>query len=137
MLTFLNLKIKLMLNWLTMWKLFKYRVFPGPYFPVFELLIPIQSEYRKIRIRQNSVFGHFSLSDCSFFRCWCLPIPQVSPVISEDTGTNKLRRILPISLISFVVFATVVVALLLIASWDRDEKRIKSKTAHNISESTW
>ena len=64
------------------------------------------------------------------------PVPQVFPVISEDTGTNKLRRILPISLISFVVFAAVVVALLLIASWDRDEKRIKSKTAHNISEST-
>ena len=64
------------------------------------------------------------------------PVPQVFPVISEHTGTNKLRRILPISLISFVVFAAVVVALLLIASWDRDEKRIKSKTVHNISEST-
>ena len=79
LLTFLNLKIKLMLNWLTVWKLSKYRVFPGPYFPVFGLLIPIQSEYRKIRIRQNSVFGHFSLSDCSFFRCWCLPYPASFP----------------------------------------------------------
>ena len=64
------------------------------------------------------------------------PVPQVFPVISEHTGTNKLRRILPISLISFVVFAAVVVALLLIASWDREEQRSKSKTAQNISEST-
>ena len=42
-------------------------VFSGPYFPVFGLNtdiygvnIRIQSEYRKIRTRRNSVFGHFS-----------------------------------------------------------------------------
>ena len=45
-------------------------VFSGPYFPVFGLNteiyrvnLRIQSEYRKIRIRKNSVFGHFSRSD--------------------------------------------------------------------------
>ena len=46
-----------------------YGVISGPYFPVFELNteieygnLRIQSEYRKIRTRNNSVFGHFSRS---------------------------------------------------------------------------
>ena len=50
-------------------KVSKYGVFPGPYFPVFELNMEIysvnlriQSKYRKIRTRKNSVFGHFSRS---------------------------------------------------------------------------
>ena len=45
----------------------KYRVISGPYFPIFGLNaeifhanLCIQSEYRKIRTRNNSVFGHFS-----------------------------------------------------------------------------
>ena len=45
----------------------KYGVISGPYFPVFGLNteiysvnICIQSEYRKIQTRNNSVFGHFS-----------------------------------------------------------------------------
>ena len=45
--------------------------FSGPYFPVFELNMEIysenlciQSEYRKIRTRKNSVFGHFLCSGC-------------------------------------------------------------------------
>ena len=49
----------------TAWKVSKYRVFSGPYFPVFGLNtetgsvnLPIQSQYRKIRTRKNSVFGH-------------------------------------------------------------------------------
>ena len=44
-------------------------VISGPYFPVFRLNteidsvnIRIQSEYRKIRTRKHSVFGHFSRS---------------------------------------------------------------------------
>ena len=48
----------------------KYRVIPGPYFPVFglnteicEVNLRIQSEYRKIWTWNNSVFGHFSHSD--------------------------------------------------------------------------
>ena len=51
----------------TAWKVSKYGVISGPYFPVFGLntersggSLRIQSEYRKIRIRNNSVFGHFS-----------------------------------------------------------------------------
>ena len=45
----------------------KYVVFSGSYFSEFrlnmeicEVNIPIQSEYRKILTRKNSVFGHFS-----------------------------------------------------------------------------
>ena len=44
----------------------KYGVFSGPYFPVFRLNTEIYSvnvrirfEYRKIRTRKNSEFGHF------------------------------------------------------------------------------
>ena len=44
----------------TSWKVFKYGVISGPYFPLFGLNLRIQSEYRKIRTRNNSVFGHFS-----------------------------------------------------------------------------
>ena len=53
----------------TAWKVSKYGVIFGPYFPVFGLNteiyrvnLRIQSEYRKIRTRNNSVFGHFSHS---------------------------------------------------------------------------
>ena len=56
----------------TAWKVSKYGVIFGLYFPVFglnteiyfvDLLLHIQSEYRKIQTRNNSVFGHFSRSD--------------------------------------------------------------------------
>ena len=56
----------------TAWKVSKKGVFSGPYFPVFVLNMEIygvnlriQSEYRKIRTRKNSVFGHFSRSEPS------------------------------------------------------------------------
>ena len=52
------------------WKKSKYGVIPGPYLPVFKLNMErysispcIQSKYRKIRTRHNSVFGHFSHSE--------------------------------------------------------------------------
>ena len=54
----------------TTWKVSKYGVISGLYFPVFGLNMErkrvsfrIQSEHRKIRTRNNSVFGHFSRSD--------------------------------------------------------------------------
>ena len=57
---------------LTAWKVSKYGFISGPYFPVFQLNtdiysvnLCIQSEYRKIRNRNNFVFGHFSRSDLS------------------------------------------------------------------------
>ena len=53
----------------TAWKVSKYGVFSGPYFPVFgrnteiyEVNLRIQSEYRKTRTTKNSIFGHFSRS---------------------------------------------------------------------------
>ena len=57
---------------LTVWKVSKYGVFSGPYFPAFglnteryEVSLRIQSECGKIRTRKYSVFGHFSRSDSS------------------------------------------------------------------------
>ena len=47
------------------WKVSKCRVFSSPYFPVFGL--NIQSEYRKIRTRKYSAFGHFSCNVCLCF----------------------------------------------------------------------
>ena len=53
----------------TAWKVYKWGVFSGPYFPAFELnaeryflSFRIQSECWKIRTRKNSLFGHFSRS---------------------------------------------------------------------------
>ena len=48
----------------TAWKVSKYGVISGPYFSVVNLRI--QSEYRKLRTRNNSVFGHFSRSAYHF-----------------------------------------------------------------------
>ena len=54
------------------WKVSKYGVFSGPYFPVLRLNMDvysvnlrIQTKYRKIRTRKKSVFGHFSRSEPS------------------------------------------------------------------------
>ena len=53
----------------TAWKVPKYGLFSGPYFPTFGLnteryeeSLRFQSECGKIRTRKNSVFGHFSCS---------------------------------------------------------------------------
>ena len=53
----------------TKWKVSKYGVFSGPYFPSFGLNtviysahLRIQSKYRKIRTRKDSPFGRFSSS---------------------------------------------------------------------------
>ena len=54
----------------TAWKVSKYGVFSGPYFPTFGLntekygvSLRIQPKWGKIRTRKNSVFGHSSRSD--------------------------------------------------------------------------
>ena len=54
---------------LTAWKVSKYGVISGPYFPVFGLNtgidginLRIYPEYRKIQTKNNSVFGFFSCS---------------------------------------------------------------------------
>ena len=81
---------------LTAWGVSKYGVISGPYFPVFRLNMEIysvnlciQPEYRKMRTRNNSEFGHISRSRrhsiyaSSFWvlpkkaLCWCAKI-QIS-----------------------------------------------------------
>ena len=54
---------------ITAWKVSKYRVISGPYFPAsglnterFEVSLCIQSKWGKIRTRRNSAFGQFSRS---------------------------------------------------------------------------
>ena len=66
----------------TVWKVCKCGVISGPYFSVFILNteiysvnLPIQSECRKIRTRNNSVFGHFSRS------------------VNNRTGKNTMSRV--------------------------------------------
>ena len=58
------------------WKVSKYGVISGPYFPasglnteIYEVSLRIQSEHRKIRVRNNSVFGLFSRSTCEYYFC--------------------------------------------------------------------
>ena len=46
----------------TAWKVSKYGVFSGPCFLIYSVNLCIQSEYKKIRTRKNSVFGQFSRS---------------------------------------------------------------------------
>ena len=59
----------------TAWKVSKYGVFSGLYFPAFRLnterysvSLRIQSKCRKMRTRRNSLFGHFSRSVILMFR---------------------------------------------------------------------
>ena len=60
----------------------KYGVIFGPHFPEFGLNaeiygvdLRIQSEYMKIRARNNSVFGHFLRSkSLGFYFIWCLQL---------------------------------------------------------------
>ena len=59
------------------WKVSKYGVFSGPYFPAFGLNterygvpLRIKSKCGKIRFRKNSAFGHFSRSVFLVLRLW-------------------------------------------------------------------
>ena len=47
----------------TAWKVSKYRVLSGPYFPAYSVSLHIHFEYEKIWTRKNSVFGHFPRSE--------------------------------------------------------------------------
>ena len=62
----LRLKNSLLEVIITAWKVSKYEVFSGPYFPVFGMNteiyranVRIQSEYRKMSTRKNSLFRPF------------------------------------------------------------------------------
>ena len=87
----------------TAWKVSKYRVFSGPYFPVFRLKteiysvnLRIQSECRKIRIRKDSVFGHISRGDLvltlSCRKIFSRIITSVSLKLSFDVA-NRAKAI--------------------------------------------
>ena len=84
----------------TAWKVSKYRVISGWYFPVFglnaeiyEVNLRIQSEYRKIRARNNSVFWHFSRSALFFLFDWS-PCLNVSKTLigCVRMNQNKIDR---------------------------------------------
>ena len=60
----------ILIDWNTAWKVSKYGVISGPYFPVvgpnteiYYVNLRIQSKYRKIGTRNNTIFGHFSRSE--------------------------------------------------------------------------
>ena len=62
---------------ITAWKVSRYGVFSGSYFPAFGLnteryfvSLHIQSECEKIRTRKYSVFGHISHSACFYRGCF-------------------------------------------------------------------
>ena len=85
----------------TAWKVSKYGVFSGPYFPAFGLnterygvFLRIQSEYGKIRTRRNSVFGHFSPSDGVLKKiCFYYLIMCIYWTIFVTIGSQKRRKI--------------------------------------------
>ena len=74
----------------TAWKVSKYGVISDPYFSAFGLNtemngavnLRIQSEFKKIRTRNNSVFGHFSRSSNAWY------IYQVMVCVGFETDEN-------------------------------------------------
>ena len=72
-----------------MWKVSKYEVFSGPYFPAFGLnteryllSLRIQSECGKMRTRKNSVFGNISHS---------ITYHKTFPIIISFNSSSLLR----------------------------------------------
>ena len=100
-----TIKIQLLFYFHTARKVSKYGVFSGPCFPAFGLnkerysvSLRIRSECRKIRIRKNSVFGHFSLSakftfdwthrkqlNCTHFKVvWINYVRDTTAIVTES-----------------------------------------------------
>ena len=74
----------------------KYGVFSGPYFPSFGLdteiygvNLRIQSKYKKIRTRKNSVLGHFSRRDGRAKAKYQNPKAHSDRVISVVTSAKR------------------------------------------------
>ena len=89
----------------TVWNVFKYGVFSGPYFPAFGLntvryfvSLHIQSKCGKVRTRKNSVFVHFSRSDI-----------QVTKMITLSFGKfiHEMLQLLVICKVKVSVSSTV------------------------------
>ena len=87
----------------TAWKVSKYGVFSGPYFPAFGLnterffvSFRIQSECGKIRTRKNYIFGYFSRSDTREEMLYVLLIPfRTLPVIHRCLARIKVKFLSP------------------------------------------
>ena len=87
----------------TAWKVSKYGVFSGPYFPVFGLNtviyglnLRIQSEYWKIRTRKNFVFGHVLRNEfCQSIRSIWKNEASKWPIlrVGDNDETNSLFAI--------------------------------------------
>ena len=82
----------------TAWKVPKYGVISGPYFPVFRLnteysvSFRIQSEYRKILTRNNSVLGHFPRSGGNRHYVhlpFCWSWPEAWDILQKREGNKK------------------------------------------------
>ena len=77
-----------------LWKVSKYGVLSGPYFPAlgvnterYEISLHIHSECGKIRTRNNSVFGHFSRSDAMIW----FKMNQFKALISQRDCSHSNR----------------------------------------------
>ena len=82
-------------NGLTAWKVSQCGVISGPYFPVFGMNteiygvnLHIHSEYRKIRTRNNFVFGHFPRSE--YFNQSC-KVQNLNKVRHHQILCNECR----------------------------------------------
>ena len=96
-------EVRFTLDTFTAWKASKYRVISGSYFPVFRLntqrysvSLRIQSEYRKIRTRNNSVFGHFSRSISILFwkKLWCKWLQRVCILLVKIESNSRFYILL-------------------------------------------
>ena len=81
----------------TAWKVSKYGVFSGPYFPTFGLnterygvSLRIQSKCGKRRTRENSVFGHFSRSAGYLKVFFMVPGPFCYRRVPLDSGIKMI-----------------------------------------------
>ena len=83
----------------------RYRVISGPYFPAFrlnteryEVSIRIQSECRKIRTRNNSVFGHFLRGEWNnYCISECIAHGKYRNIPSLKFSTNSINDWLTLS----------------------------------------
>ena len=106
--------LNLLLHFFHYMKSFQIWSYFCPYFPVFGLNtedwiysinLRTQSEYRKIRTRNNSVFGHFSrsflLSCC--WNCWKKSLTEFCKSISQEDDLITLSCV-TIQVITFKIF---------------------------------
>ena len=89
------------------WKVSKYGVISGRFFPVlglnkeiYGISLLIQSQYRKIRTRNNSAFGHFSRS-VYLNHCW---VQQIVQELHQDWGLQCNQRVWIVSYLDYAIW---------------------------------